>query len=65
MRSLVTGGNGYFGRLLVDHLTTRGDAVRVLDVDVEGAGGPGVEVVQGDIRDERSVRWCLEQGLTL
>ena len=60
MRSLVTGGNGYFGRLLVGHLRARGDAVRVLDIDVEGAGGPGVEVVQGDIRDERRVREAVD-----
>jgi nucleoside-diphosphate-sugar epimerase len=60
VRSLVTGGNGYFGRLLVDHLAARGDAVRVLDVDVEGAGGPGVEVVQGDIRDEQRVREAVD-----
>ena len=60
MRSLVTGGNGYFGRLLADHLRARGDAVRVLDIDVEGAGGPDVEVVQGDIRDERRVREAVD-----
>ena len=60
MRSLVTGGNGYFGRLLVEHLRARGDAVRVLDIDVEGAGGAGVEVVQGDIRDERRVREAVD-----
>ncbi len=60
MRSLVTGGNGYFGRLLVDHLRTQGGAVRVLDIDTEGAGGPGVEVVQGDIRDEGRVREAVE-----
>ena len=60
MRSLVTGGNGYFGRLVAGHLRARGDAVRVLDIDVEGAGGPGVEVVQGDIRDEHRVREAVD-----
>ena len=60
MRSLVTGGNGYFGRLLAEHLRARGDAVRVLDIDVDGAGGPGVEVVQGDIRDEGRVREAVD-----
>jgi nucleoside-diphosphate-sugar epimerase len=60
VRSLVTGGNGYFGRLLAEHLRARGDAVRVLDIDVDGAGGPGVEVVQGDIRDEGRVREAVD-----
>ena len=60
MTSLVTGGNGYFGRLLVDRLVARGEAVRVLDIDVAGAGGPGVDVVQGDIRDAARVREAVD-----
>ena len=60
MTSLVTGGNGYFGRLLVDRLVTQGEKVRVLDIDTEGAGGPGIEVVRGDIRDERAVREAVD-----
>jgi nucleoside-diphosphate-sugar epimerase len=52
----VTGGNGYFGRLLADRLVERGDQVRIFDIDTEDAGGPGIEVVTGDIRDEASVR---------
>jgi nucleoside-diphosphate-sugar epimerase len=58
--SLVTGGNGYFGRLLVERLVARGEAVRVLDIDVEGAGGPGIEVVEGDIRDAARVRDAVD-----
>ncbi len=59
--SVVTGGNGYFGQLLVDRLLAAGDRVIVFDIDVEGAdrrdGGPiAVDVVQGDIRDARAVR---------
>jgi nucleoside-diphosphate-sugar epimerase len=60
VRSLVTGGNGYFGRLLVAHLQSRGGDVRVLDIDVEGAGAAGVEVLEGDIRDQRSVRQAVD-----
>ena len=60
MTSLVTGGNGYFGRLLVDRLVGRGEAVRVLDIDVEGAGGHGVDVVEGDIRDAARVREAVD-----
>jgi nucleoside-diphosphate-sugar epimerase len=55
-RSLVTGGNGYFGRVLVQRLASRGDAVRLLDIDVSGADELGVEVVRGDIRDADAVR---------
>jgi nucleoside-diphosphate-sugar epimerase len=53
--SVVTGGNGYFGRVLVGRLVERGDTVRVFDVDVTGAGDLGAEVVQGDIRDRAAV----------
>jgi nucleoside-diphosphate-sugar epimerase len=34
--------------------------VRVLDIDVEGAGGPGVDVVEGDIRDAARVREAVD-----
>ncbi len=60
MTSLVTGGNGYFGRLLVERLVARGEVVRVLDIDVEGAGGPGIGVVEGDIRDPARVREAVD-----
>ena len=53
--SVVTGGNGYFGRVLVGQLVERGDTVRVFDVDVTGAGELGADVIQGDIRDGEAV----------
>ncbi len=53
--SLVTGGSGYFGSLLVQRLVGRGDAVRVLDVSDASDRPPEVEFVQGDIRDARAV----------
>lgn len=56
MNVLVTGGSGYFGCLLVDHLRRRGDRVRVLDlVDVEDRPAD-VEFVRGDVRDADVVR---------
>ena len=44
-RSLVTGGNGFFGSLLVERLLDRGDDVRVLDVDPTGSQPADVDVV--------------------
>lgn len=56
---LVTGGAGYVGAVLVPRLLERGYRVRVLDLflfgrDVFGpfARHPGLEAVEGDIRDE-------------
>jgi nucleoside-diphosphate-sugar epimerase len=58
--SLVTGGNGYFGRHLVRRLAARGDTVRILDVDITGTPDLDVDldvqVVEGDIRDPDAVR---------
>ena len=54
--SLVTGGNGYFGQLLVERLLVAGHTVRVLDIDPTGAQPDGVEVVVADIRDPAAVR---------
>ena len=58
---LVTGGAGFIGSNLVDALVARGDRVRVLDDFSTGrrenlAAQPGVEVVEGDLRDAAVVR---------
>jgi nucleoside-diphosphate-sugar epimerase len=60
VRALVTGGNGYFGRVLVERLVARGEQVRVFDIDTDGAGGPGIDVVSGDIRDPGPVRAAVD-----
>jgi nucleoside-diphosphate-sugar epimerase len=57
--SLVTGGNGYFGRVLVTRLLDRGHAVRVLDLDPAGALPSTVERVVADIRDPTAVRGAV------
>jgi nucleoside-diphosphate-sugar epimerase len=52
---LVTGGNGYFGSLLVNHLVESADTIRVLDIDPTGTQPDGVEVVVADVRDPAAV----------
>jgi len=52
---LVTGGAGYFGSLLVHRLLERGRPVRIFDLNDAPDQPPGVELVQGDIRDREAV----------
>ncbi|MGZ7035958.1 MAG: NAD-dependent epimerase/dehydratase family protein, partial [Ilumatobacteraceae bacterium] len=60
--SLVTGGTGYFGSLLVRRLVTAGHRVRVLDLNSAVDLGDDVELMIGDIRDAdvvaRAVAGC-------
>ncbi|MGC3997447.1 MAG: NAD-dependent epimerase/dehydratase family protein [Anaeromyxobacter sp.] len=68
-RILITGGAGFIGSHLADHLLAHGDTVRALDVlspqvHGPGAGRPGylareVELVVGDVRDPEAVRRAL------
>lgn len=61
-RFLITGGSGFLGINLVRFLLKRGGRVTSLDIaefdypDVEGQ----LEVVQGDVRDEKLVRQALK-----
>lgn len=56
MKVLVTGGGGFLGRYIVEHLLARGDRVRSFGrgryPDLEALG---VEVVRGDIADRDAV----------
>ena len=63
MKILITGGAGFIGSHLVDHLITKGDQVIVLD-DLSGSGGDNLsdqsssvnlEVVNGSILDQELV----------
>lgn len=53
--SLVTGGSGYFGSLLVARLVERGERVRVLDLSDADDRPSTVQFVRGDIRDPAAV----------
>jgi dTDP-L-rhamnose 4-epimerase len=67
---LVTGGAGFIGSHLADHLLERGYRVRALDdlspqVHGENARRPdylseGVELIRGDVRDADAVRRALK-----
>ena len=60
MNVLVTGGHGYFGSLLVEHLVESADTIRVLDADPSGRQPNGVEVIRDDIRDVAAVRAAVD-----
>jgi nucleoside-diphosphate-sugar epimerase len=56
MLALISGGSGYFGCLLRDRLLEHGHAVRVFDLVDADDRPPGVEFIQGDIRDLAAVQ---------
>src|SRR5262245_43970772 len=60
MKSLVTGGAGYFGDLLTRKLLKRGYSVRILDISLPADNYPETEVVQADIRDPHAVQSACE-----
>ncbi len=64
--TLVTGGSGYIGALLVQELADAGHEIRVLDSMLHGQEEiaaeqerSGVQVVRGDIRDAKARREAL------
>jgi nucleoside-diphosphate-sugar epimerase len=59
-RSLVTGGSGYFGSLMVTRLRAAGHRVRVLDIADAHDRPNSVEFVRGDIRDRDVVDAAVE-----
>jgi nucleoside-diphosphate-sugar epimerase len=55
---LVTGGSGYFGTVLAELALSRGDAVRIFDVNPTTLAG--AEFVAGDVRDRAALRAACE-----
>ncbi|MCA9629450.1 MAG: NAD-dependent epimerase/dehydratase family protein [Myxococcales bacterium] len=51
MTTLVTGGSGYFGEILVQHFSASGRRVRVFDKVKNPDRDPRVELVQADVCD--------------
>jgi len=57
MRALVTGGNGFLGRYIIEYLLERGYAVTAFQrSSAPGLEGRGVAVVQGNLGDSAAVR---------
>ena len=59
MFTLVTGGSGYFGEIIVKRLTERGQRVRVFDLVDNDDRDRSVEFMRGDIRDGNAVQRAL------
>lgn len=60
---LVTGGAGYIGSYVVQHVRSEGHTARVLDNLTNGFRErlhPDVEFIEGDIRDKEAVRRAVE-----
>src|SRR5215213_7535710 len=64
MRYLITGGSGYIGSRLVDHLSRRQDVERIVICDVQPPRGykPKTEFQRLDVRDRDAVRRVLERA---
>src|SRR3954452_21426093 len=64
MRYLITGGSGYIGSRLVDHLSRRQEVERIVICDLQPPRHykPKTEFVTLDVRDRLAVRETLERA---
>jgi dTDP-alpha-D-glucuronic acid decarboxylase len=60
-RVMITGGCGFIGSHLAEHLVSGGDEVTVFDTAAHG-GIDSVHYIQGDIRDETAVAKAVADG---
>jgi UDP-glucose 4-epimerase len=63
MRYLITGGSGYIGTRLVEHLASREDTERIVICDVQPprTSRPNVEFERLDVRDRAACRAVMER----
>jgi len=64
VRCLITGGSGYIGSRLVDHLSRRQDVERIVICDLHPPRGykPKTEFQRLDVRDRAAVRSAVERS---
>jgi UDP-glucose 4-epimerase len=61
--AVVTGGNGFIGRHLVERLVERGDRVTVLDAAPPRTPLDGVEYLTGDLRETGKLAEAIRPGV--
>lgn len=61
-RVLITGGTGFIGSRLADHLVRSGDEVTIFDIAAPREPHPAVRYVEGDVRDSDAVAAALSGG---
>jgi nucleoside-diphosphate-sugar epimerase len=61
VKTLVTGGGGFLGQYIVEHLCARGDQVRVISRNrYPQLDSLGVDSIQGDLRDPQTAASACE-----